>query len=315
MNDSSQFPNPMQPFNAKRIITGALRLYRDRFKAYFWVSLQVTLWSILPFISFLGLIILFTSLVFLFDINIINAALIAYILIIIVTLILWALFSVYCWCHGSKNSALISRLAFREIIYQPETTKQAQENIRKFWSFYGLQVVISLIISGISIILSMIQWIAIDLPSYFINQPIITDLLRLIGTILYSIVYLWCYNHFFIAETIFVIEDDQEIINSIKKSWKLTNPYIWPILLVIFLSFLVTLPVYLISAIPILSVIPFFNINENTDFTFYGIIALGFLGSIFLFCLLNLITLPFWQIVKGIIYYALTINKNHENTN
>ncbi len=179
------------------------------------------------------------------DINLINSALIAYILIILLAIILWLLFSFYCWCHASKNSALISRLAFKEITYQPETTKQAQKNIRKFWSFYGLQIVIGLIISGISIILSMIQWITIELPIYFINQPIITDPLRLIGSILYAIIYFWCYNHFFIAETILVIEDNLGIINSIKRSWKLTNPYLWPILLIILCSFLVTLPVYL----------------------------------------------------------------------
>lgn len=315
MNDSPQFPNPMQPFNVKGMITGALRLYRDRFQQYFLLSLQASLWGILFFIAFLGMVIIFTVLGFVFKNNLENYHWIVPWIIIIFTIVLWIFFAIYCWCHTSKNSALISRLAFKEITYQPETTKQAKKNIRKFWSFYGLQIVISLIILGITIILSMIEWITIELLVYFIDQPIITGVLPLIGSILYTIIYFWCYIHFFIAETIFVVEDNLGIINSIKKSWKLTNAYIWSILLVILCSFFITFPVYLISAIPILSVIPLFNINENTDFTIYGIIGLGFLGSLAIFWLLNLIILPFWQIVKGVIYYDLTINKNHKSAN
>lgn len=319
MNHRPQFPNPLQPLSVKRIITGALRLYRDRFKAYFSLSLQASLWTLFPYIILLSLItivtIIFTVLGFLWENDLKYYAWIGGFLITLLVFCLWLLFAIYCWCHSLKNAALLSRFAFKEIIYQPEPIQEVQKNLRKFWSFYGLQVVISLIISGISLLLSMVQWLFVELPTYLINQPFISDLLGLIGNLLYLIIYVWCYLHFFIAETIFVIEDDLGMINSIKKSWQLTNSYIWPIVLIVFCAFLVTIPVYFIAAIPILSVIPLFNINETTDLTIYGIIALGFLGSMLLFWLLNIVALPFWQIVKGIIYYALTINENPENAN
>ncbi|MEA5508163.1 hypothetical protein VB715_00145 [Crocosphaera sp. UHCC 0190] len=303
MNNNPNFPQPMGPLSVGNVASAALRLYRDRFKPYFGVSFRASLWSIFPFIVLIPLAVIFGLLAGNDQPNV-------GILLLIIPV--WLVFGTYCWSHALKNAALISRLAFKELINQPETVQQARKNISKLWSFFWLQFLVNLIMFVISLLLSMAQGLVIGLPASLIKGGFAAFLI-LVGYLLYYVAYFWFYARFFISETPFVIEENSTVSQAIGRSWTLTKGFVGRILLIITVAILITIPVYLLALIPIFSLIPILSLIDQNDPTqmmiLGGRIVFSILGSFLLFLLLNIAALPFWQIVKGVVYYDLCARK------
>ena len=52
---------------------------------------------------------------------------------------LWALVPIYGWAKYAAISGLISRLAFGELTYQPESVEEARSHVNpRFWSFFAV---------------------------------------------------------------------------------------------------------------------------------------------------------------------------------
>ena len=132
--------NSIEPLNIGNTINTAFRLYRDRFSTYVFFAVRAGLWSLLPLVLQLILSQLLYQTItpeqgsdiglrlFLFPIQIFSAA------------------------KSLFNNAVISRLAFQDIIYQPETAGQAEKKVKpKMWRLWWMQVLIGLL--GAAIIL------------------------------------------------------------------------------------------------------------------------------------------------------------------
>jgi hypothetical protein len=288
--------NSIEPLNIGNTINTAFRLYRDRFQTYVFFAVRACLWSLLPLILQLILSQLLYQTItpeqgsdiglrlFLFPVQIFSAA------------------------KSLFNSAVISRLAFQDIIYQPETSGQAEKKVKpKMWRLWWMQVLIFLL--GAAIILPIT--LSPGLVSGVI--PILGVLLILLASFCLPVFFLWLSARICIAELPLVIEDNLGSWQAIKRGWHLTKNSAWRIVGVIFIASLLIIPVYILSVA--LASIPFwFNSSEDWQTLaenplFFQQMAM-FLTTIFL--LLNTLLVPFWQSLKSVIYNHLLDQKKND---
>ncbi|NCS01152.1 MAG: hypothetical protein GPJ06_02815 [Microcystis aeruginosa G13-11] len=289
--------NSLDPLTIGNTINTAFRLYRDRFQTYVFFAVRAGLWSLLPLILQLILSQLLYQTItpeqgsdiglrsFLFPIQIFSAA------------------------KSLFNNAVISRLAFQDIIYQPETAGQAEKKVKpKMWRLWRMQVLIGLL--GAAIILAIT--LSLVLVSFI---PILGVLLILLAFFCLPFFFLWLSARIYIAELPLVIEDNLGSWQAIKRGWHLTKNSAWRIVGVIFIASLLIIPVYLLSG-ALASIPLWFNSSEDWETLtenplFSQQMAMFFYGLTTIFLLLTILLVPFWQSLKSVIYnHVLDQKKN-----
>ena len=298
--------NSIEPLNIGNTINTAFRLYRDRFPTYVFFAVRACLWSLLPLILQLILSQLLYQTItpeqgsdiglrlFLFPIQIFSAA------------------------KSLFNNAVISRLAFQDIIYQPETAGQAEKKVKpKMWRLWWMQVLLGLL--GAAIILPIT--LSLVLVSFI---PILGVLLILLASFCLPVFFLWLSARICIAELPLVIEDNLGSWQAIKRGWHLTKNSAWRIVGVIFIASLLIIPVYILSWA--LASIPFW-VNFSSFYSslesvedwqtlaenplFFRQMAMFSYGLTTIFLLLNILLVPFWQSLNSVIYnHVLDQKKN-----
>jgi hypothetical protein len=289
--------NSLDPLTIGNTINTAFRLYRDRFQTYVFFAVRAGLWSLLPLILQLILSQLLYQTItpeqgsdiglrlFLFPIQIFSAA------------------------KSLFNNAVISRLAFQDIIYQPETSGQAEKKVKpKMWRLWWMQVLIGLLGAAIMLAITL----SLALVSFI---PILGVLLILPAFFCLPFFFLWLSARICIAELPLVIEDNLGSWQAIKRGWHLTKNSAWRIVGVIFIASLLIIPVYLLSGA--LASIPFW-VNSSEDWEtltenplFSQQMAMFFYGLTTIFLLLTILLVPFWQSLKSVIYnHVLDQKKN-----
>ena len=290
--------NSLDPLNIGNTINTAFRLYRDRFPTYVFFAVRAGLWSLLPLVLQLILSQLLYQTItpeqgsdiglrlFLFPIQIFSAA------------------------KSLFNNAVISRLAFQDIIYQPETAGQAEKKVKpKMWRLWWMQVLLGLL--GAAIILPIT--LSLVLVSFI---PILGVWLILLASFCLPVFFLWLYARIYIAELPLIIEDNLGSWQAIKRGWHLTKNSAWRIVGVIFIAILLIIPVYLLSVA--LASIPFwFNSSEDWQTLtenplFLQQMAMFSYGLTTIFLLLNILLVPFWQSLKSVIYNHLLDQKKND---
>jgi hypothetical protein len=290
--------NSIEPLNIGNTINTAFRLYRDRFPTYVFFAVRAGLWSLLPLVLQLILSQLLYQTItpeegsdiglrlFLFPVQIFSAA------------------------KSLFNSAVISRLAFQDIIYQPETAGQAEKKVKpKMWRLWWMQVLLGLL--GAAIILPIT--LSLVLVSFI---PILGVWLILLASFCLPVFFLWLYARIYIAELPLIIEDNLGSWQAIKRGWHLTKNSAWRIVGVIFIAILLIIPVYLLSWA--LASIPFwFNSSEDWQTLtenplFFQQMAMFPYGLTTIFLLLNILLVPFWQSLKSVIYNHLLDQKKND---
>ncbi|TRU23123.1 MAG: hypothetical protein EWV80_13420 [Microcystis aeruginosa Ma_QC_B_20070730_S2] len=302
--------NSIAPLTIGNTINTAFRLYRDRFQTYVFFAVRAGLWSLLPLILQLILSQLLYQTItpeqgsdiglrlFLFPIQIFSAA------------------------KSLFNNAVISRLAFQDIIYQPETSGQAEKKVKpKMWRLWWMQVLIGLL--GAAIILAIT--LSLVLVSFI---PILGVLLILLAFFCLPFFFLWLSARIYIAELPLVIEDNLGSWQAIKRAWHLTKNSAWRIvgLMLIFIASLLIISVYLLSG-ALASILFFFSVKilfffwvNSSEYwqtltenpLFFQQMAMFFYGLTTIFLLLNILLVPFWQSLKSVIYNHLLDQKKND---
>jgi hypothetical protein len=301
----------IQPLSIGNTINTAFRLYRDRFQTYVFFAVRACLWSLVPLILQLILSqLLYQTIIpeegsdlglrlFLFPIQI------------------------FCAAKSLFNSAVISRLAFQDIIYQPETSGQAETKVKpKMWRLWWMQVLLALLAVAIMC--------AVMVPLMLVSfLPIIGALVILVAFFCLPFFFLWLSARIYIAELPLVIEDNLDSWQAIKRGWHLTKNSPWRIVGVMLVASLLIIPVYILSSalasIPLWSSFSSFygNLETMEDWEtitenplFLKQLAIFTYGLITIFSLLNILLVPFWQSLKSVIYNHLLDQKKMmgENT-
>jgi hypothetical protein len=278
---------PLRPLSIGNVVSTGLVLYRSNLKTYFGIALQAYLWIVLPLIL-LGV----ASGLF------IASRQYPWGLFTISLLLLLAGIGKYL-----TNSALISRLAYQELIGQPESESTARQYIDpKIWKFWtisisvGLQLVLIYLI--VAIAFGIIAGVAI-FAFRTILGPVLTGFLTTTVIVLGVMIILsWYFARWMIAEVPLAIEGNITANDSIKRSWDLTQNSALRVQGIVLVAFLVTIP---ITALTNYAPQILFARAIPGSTLFWTGTAISFIFSL----IGSVLVLPLWQTIKSAIYYDL----------
>jgi len=225
----------------------------------------------------------------------------------------WLLVPIYGWAKFYALTALISRLAFGELVNQPESMSSGERFVNsRLWQF--LLTILLMFLVGIGIGLgALILFTLLGVLSAALvggigqqGNPGTYVLFVVIGVVIgiaAFVAVLWLLTRFYLVEVPLAIEENVEATSTISRSWELTQGYVWRILFISFVAFLITIPiqiaVQIISSILQFAFLPLIREGSGlfTLVYFVFVMALSFAGGA--------LVVPFWQTVKAVIYYDL----------
>lgn len=257
---------PMKPLSVGNVVSASLRIYRDHFQSYYLLALKAYPWLLVP---------------------------------------------IYGWAKFAAISGLISRLAFQEVIEKPESKREAMRHINpRMWQFFVSGLLVFLIIFATLLVEIIVLGIGVAIFSGVLQGIIenrlvvilIAILLPIVVIIVFLGVYIWVYSRVSIPEVAIAIEG-LEGSASIGRSWNLTKGSVVRLQLIYFVAVLITIPVSFVIQIAstiIQLVFPLIFPQDSSIFAlFYFLCIFGLSvagGAVFV---------PFWQIIKAVIYYDL----------
>jgi hypothetical protein len=223
---------------------------------------------------------------------------------------LWLLVPIYGWAKYSAISALISRLAFGEVRENPETVSDARREVNpRMWSFLWAGVLTSLIFLGVYLV-GTIVLLAVGVGAATIfgqNGRIIGGLLVAVGVIAFLIIYIRILSRLLIVEVPLAIENNIDASSAISRSWELTKGSVGRIQWIVFVAFLMSLPLYIVSNL--LSVFlekvltALLGAKSSLFLLVYIILTVGQMIGF------GALLIAFWQVIKSVIYYDLRSRK------
>ncbi|MEO0455827.1 MAG: hypothetical protein AAF152_04490 [Cyanobacteria bacterium P01_A01_bin.114] len=224
---------------------------------------------------------------------------------------LWILVPVYGWAKYLMLSALIARLAFKEVIGEPESPAAGRRELQpRMWSFLLLGLLIGLIFVGVYFALSLVSMLAAfvvgGLIGFALSAAFGSNIGAgagfIIGALVFLVVFLpvllWLVTRWLLAEVPLALEESTDPTVAISRSWKLTKNSTLRLVFVVTVAFLVSLPILLLTnylpQIPLYLVEPF---SPQYWLIYFCTLIVSFIGGILL--------LPFWQAIKAVLYYDL----------
>ncbi len=225
----------------------------------------------------------------------------------------WLIIPIYGWAKFYALTALISRLAFGELVNQPESISSGERFVNsRLWQFLLVILLMFLIGIGIGLVALVLFGLLGFLSAALVGgigqqgNPatyLLLGLLAFVVGIVSLVAFLWLVTRFYLVDVPLAVEDNVDGASAISRSWQLTQGHVWRILLISFVAFLITIPLQIIVQIitSILQVV-FASLLQQGSSIFslvfsLLVIALSFAGG-------AAIT-PFWQAVKAVIYYDL----------
>jgi hypothetical protein len=301
--------NQLGSLTVGNVVSTAITLYKSNFNRYLRVSLRSIKWTLAVLLSAVGAGILG---------GVIYSATNLWILVVPIVLG-WIVITLYCSAKYMTDRAIVSRLAYQELIDSPETTKVATEQlIPRTWGFLWLSLWLTLYMSIVVLVSYLLFLIAVGICGVILNalnlttNPLAYALLGLIalGLFIYFIlINLRYYCYWFVSELPLAIESNITPRTSIQRSKELSFPFVGRLKLIIFIAFLITLPIGLLSnsltiggqIMDFMANNPLMPANESNQSLSTGLIILGVLVGI----ITEFFIMPFWQAIKAVIYYDL----------
>jgi hypothetical protein len=226
---------------------------------------------------------------------------------------LWVLVPVYGWAKFSAISALISRLAYSEVIERPETVEEARRHVMpKMWSFLGAGILVSLIVTvitfGAIFIFSFLGGVLAAILGQNTTAIIVLVLLGIVAFIAFLIGYIRLLSRLFVVEMPLAMEDSVTATSTISRSLQLTKGFAGRLQWIIAVAFLISLPISIVIISIVIQIMSFIlkavlSALFASDFTIFGF--LYFLPLIVLSFASGSLLIPFWQAIKAVIYYDL----------
>lgn len=226
---------------------------------------------------------------------------------------IWILVPVYGWAKCYALTALISRLAFGDLVDQPESIAAGERYINsRLWQFL-LTMLLMLIVGmgvifGVGFVFVLVGVLAAVVVGGIGQQAspaagLLVGLIVFILGLAAFVAVLWLLTRFYLVDMPLAIEDNVDATSTIGRSWELTQGYVWRILLISFVAFLITIPiqilVQILSTIIQLIFMPLMQQGSGSAAVLVVllILALSFASGA--------IIIPFWQSIKAVIYYDL----------
>lgn len=222
---------------------------------------------------------------------------------------LWIFIPIYGWAKYSAMMGLLSRLAYGEVAEQPEAVKDARRYIKpKMWDFFIAGLIVALIIFGTIIPFSIILGIIIAVVGGILGDTgaVVSVILAILGILLLIFGFIWLISRLFLVELPLAIEENITATSTISRSWDLTKGYVGRIQLIVFIAFLISLPIVIVTnivSIVLQGIITFGA--ENVP----GLAFISVLVSFAVAIASGALMIPFWQSIKAVIYHDLRVRR------
>ncbi|MBD2253725.1 glycerophosphoryl diester phosphodiesterase membrane domain-containing protein [Nostoc parmelioides] len=225
----------------------------------------------------------------------------------------WVLVPVYGWAKFYALTSLISRLAFGELVNQPESISSGERFVNsRLWQFLLAMLLLLLVGIGIGlgvVILSILLGVVSAAFVGGVGQQgnpatyLVFILAAFVIGIVAIVAILWLVTRFYLVDLPLAVEEGIEATSAIRRSWELTQGHVWRILLISFVGLLITIPIQIVVQIVITIVqaafLPLINEGNTAFALLYAVIVLVLsFGS-------GALLIPFWQSIKAVIYYDL----------
>lgn len=268
----------MKSLSVGNVVSASLRIYRDHFTDYFRLAFIGYLWILVP---------------------------------------------VYGWAKLAAMMGLISRLAFGEVTEKPESIRDAQRYIKpRMWKFLSAVILVLLIFIGAwialligGVIFSVVGALIAGVMTNIFGESrltsiiigIVAGLMIIIGFVLLIIGYIWLVSRLFIVELPLGIEENINATEAISRSWELTKDSVFRIQLIVFIAFLISLPITAVVQIASFVLQGVLGSLYPAD---SGIFGLLYGTAIFAITIgSSALMVPFWQSIKAVVYYDLRIRR------
>ncbi len=227
---------------------------------------------------------------------------------------LWVLIPVYGWAKFYALTALISRLAFGELVNQPESISSGERFVNsRLWQFLSAMILVGLIsigvFFGVGIVFGVLGAIAAGFirsgsnPADIATTSIIVGLIFIVLGIAALVGIFWFLTRFYLVSIHLAIEDNMYASASIGRSWELTKGYVWRIMLIGFVAFLITIPIQIFvqiaSTIIQLVLTPLMKDGSGVYSLLFLVLVLGISFTS------GALIVPFWKTIQAVIYYDL----------
>ena len=222
---------------------------------------------------------------------------------------LWLLIPIYGWAKYSAILALISRLAFGEVREKPETVSDARREVNpRMWRFLWAGILTYLIFFGVSLVGGIAMGILAAVAGAIFGQNyVIIGSLVVVAFIAFFIICIRLISRLLIVELPLAIENNIGASSAIGRSRELTKGSVGRIQWIVFVAILVSLPITIVVQI-LATIIQVFlsrvlGPESGIYYLVYYLLTLPLsIGS-------SALLTPFWQAMKGIIYYDLRSRK------
>jgi hypothetical protein len=299
--------DPVGTLSIGNVVTTSTTLYKSNFKRYLQVSLRATAWIVAIGAASVGLFALGVAL---------YTATNSWLVAMPVTLG-WTMVMLYFLAKYATERATICRLAYQELIDAPETIAVATRHLLpRTWAFLRLNLLLSFYMFLVAIVgyIALIIVIAIFVTGLVYVLKLSPDNLAVtigIGLLTIGLFVLWIvvilryYAYWFVAELPLAVESTNSASLSIQRSRQLTGSAVGSVLSIMTISFLIVAPLSTIGSIPTFAgqmmTSPLLSTDPSTQSMGGVLILVGTIATI----AIELLLMPFWQIIKAIVYYDL----------
>jgi hypothetical protein len=304
----------IRPLSVGNVVSASIRLFRSHLGQFLGISLKAVGWMTIPWIPILLASILFATAAATSARTGGNpGGLIAFgVLMIPVFLALL----IFCSAKALTNEALISRLAFQDLMGQPESTAAAWQQVRKrTWHFWFARFMVVVILIAVSFAFRVLRDFLMAIPASIASSngsSAMATLVVLIGVVIALVNYgvqLWFQARFFVPELPIAIEENVSGDQSIVRAWELSKGHAVRISMVILVAGLITVPLFVLAFAPFMvtlltataSMVGRGMPDPAVLSAIFGSLALGLLLTLGF----SIFTTPFWQTIKSVVYYDL----------
>lgn len=298
---------PLGPMTIGNVISSTIILYRTHWRDYLSLSLQSSGWIILPLvIGILGMV-----------------ALIALEVpwLIFAGLPFWLGGFIYCWGRSLTYGGAIARIGVCYLADVPESTQKAYRWARsRLLALMGVNFLLGLVfvalylavVIGLGIIGFVVAFVLITVAGVSLGSAteppvilaILIFLLFVAGFGIAIMLFFWVNARFAVFDLPLMVEAKQDVTDSLKKSWQLTQGNAFRIMGIVAIATLVTLPIMGIFQ-TITFVMQFFlslwlRTQDEAYTTGLSILSGWLLGAVS-----SILLLPLWQSLKAVLYCDL----------
>ncbi len=314
----SQYSRLREALTVGDVVSVALTIARQRWKQHGGIALQATAWIFIPIIGAvvlsLGVPLMSTRSV---NVGVRTGASGIMVLLVLV----WLVSGIYCLGRYLANAALISRLAFNELVQGEETMAEARRYTQsRTWSYIGASLLVgvlvftALVAAGImmsvlfGLFAALFMGLGLSGPTSA-RTPVAYVFLGiggLIAILLFLVGLTWLGSRFFFYELPMTIERETGAVSSVGRTWSLGSRSNWRLMLITTLTYLITIPIQVIAQVVmmVLLIIPQVISAQNAVLS-GGLLVMSSVVNLVVNFGVVLVTMGFWQVVKAVVYFDL----------